>query len=72
MNFSKPSTVVGGGDMKRETSSGVSIANSDAASETSSSRSVTLLPVSAGSALRQSLLTAVVEVVVMGLSISGW
>ena len=32
MNFSKPSTVVGGGEMKRETSSVVSSANSEAAS----------------------------------------
>ena len=35
MNFSKPCTVVGGGEMNRETSSGVSIANSAGASLTS-------------------------------------
>ena len=50
MNFSKPSTVVGGGEMKRDTSSVVSIAKSDGASEISSSRSVTFVPVSTGSA----------------------
>ena len=44
----KPSTVDGGGEMKRETSSGVSIANSDFASEVRSSRSVTTVPFSTG------------------------
>ena len=70
MNFSKPSTVVGGGEMKRDTSSGVSIAKRDGASETSSSRSVTLLPVSTGSALRQSLVTVVVGLVVIGFIVA--
>ena len=41
MNRSKPSTVVGGGEMNRDTSSVVSIANSEAASEWRSSRRVT-------------------------------
>ncbi len=57
MNFSKPSTVVGGGEMKRATSSVVSIANSDAASSRRSSRSVKFEPVSTGRAERQSLET---------------
>ena len=55
MNRSKPSTVVGGGEMKRATSSVESIASSDGASESRSSRSVTIDPVSTGSACRQSL-----------------
>ena len=50
--------------------SGVNIANRDGASETSSSRSVTLLPVSIGSALRQSLVTVTV-LSVIGRSVSG-
>jgi hypothetical protein len=56
MNRSNPSTVVGGGEMNRETSSVVSIANSDAASDARSSRSVTMLPLSTGRASRQSVL----------------
>ena len=55
MNRSKPSTVVGGGEMKRATSSVDSIASSDGASESRSSRSVTIDPVSTGSACLQSL-----------------
>src|SRR3982751_882757 len=54
MNRSKPSTVVGGGEMNRATSSVESIASSDGASERRSSRSVTIDPVRTGSALRQS------------------
>jgi hypothetical protein len=54
MNRSNPSTVVGGGEMKRDTSSVESIARSDGASESRSSRSVTIVPVSTGSACRQS------------------
>ena len=55
MNRSKPSTVVGGGEMKRDTSSVVSIASSDAASDSRSSRSVTAPACSTGSASRQSV-----------------
>ena len=43
MNRSKPSTVVGGGEMNRATSSVVSIARSDGASEARSSRRMTPL-----------------------------
>ena len=43
MKRSKPSTVVGGGEMKRDTSSVVSSAKSDGASDARSSRSVDLL-----------------------------
>ena len=53
VNFSKPSTVVGGGEMKRVTSSVVSATNSDRASPARSSRSVTSEPVSVGRPLRQ-------------------
>ena len=42
MKRSKPSTVVGGGEMKRATSSVVSSAKSDGASDARSSRSVTV------------------------------
>ena len=54
MNRSNPSTVVGGGEMKRATSSVASIDSSDGASESRSSRRVTLDPFSTGSALCQS------------------
>ena len=54
MNRSKPSTVDGGGEMKRDTSSVVSAAYSAGASLTRSSRSVTSEPVSSGSPVRQS------------------
>ena len=57
MKRSKPSTVVGGGEMNRETSSVVSIAKSDGASDARSSRSVTPLPLSTGKPSRQSVLT---------------
>ena len=57
MNRSNPSTVVGGGEMKRATSSVVRSAKSDGASEARSSRSLTWRPVSTGSCCRQSLLT---------------
>jgi hypothetical protein len=53
MKRSNPSTVVGGGEMKRATSSDASIARSDGASESRSSRSVTIEPVSTGSECRQ-------------------
>ena len=56
MNRSKPSTVVGGGEMKRATSSVVSIAKSDGASDSRSSRSITSEPASTGSACRQFVL----------------
>ena len=55
MNRSNPSTVVGGGEMNRATSSVESIASSDGASESRSSRSVAIDPVSTGSACLQSL-----------------
>ncbi len=55
MNRSNPSTVVGGGEMNRDTSSVESIARSAGASESRSSRSVAIDPVSTGSACRQSL-----------------
>jgi hypothetical protein len=44
--------------MKRATSSVDSIVKSDGASESRSSRSVTIVPASTGSACRQSVLTA--------------
>ena len=69
MNRSKLSTEVGGGEMNRETSSVVSIANSDGASDTRSSRSVTMLPVIVGSAWRQSeLITGSLKVVTAGIA----
>ena len=57
MNRSNPSTVVGGGEMNRATSSVESIAKSEGASETRISRSVTRLPVSTGRPVRQSVVT---------------
>jgi hypothetical protein len=57
MNRSKPSTVLGGGEMKRETSSVVSSAKSDGASDVRSSRKVTVVPASIGRLSRQSVLT---------------
>ena len=54
MNFSNPSSVVGGGEMKRVTSSVVSITNSARASLARRSRNVTSDPDSVGSPLRQS------------------
>ena len=68
MNRSKPSTVVGGGEMNRATSSVESIASSDGASESRSSRSVTIEPLSTGSACRQSL----VVVTDRAASITAW
>jgi hypothetical protein len=50
----KPSTVVGGGEIKRATSSVVNIENSVGASSRRSSRSVTRADVRTGSPLRQS------------------
>src|SRR5215510_3654235 len=55
MKRSKPSIVVGGGEMKRETSSVVNIANNDCASVIRSSRSVTPLLLSTGRPARQSV-----------------
>ena len=55
MNRSKPSTVVGGGEMKRDTSSVVSSAQSDDASDARSSRSVTWEPARTGRPCRQSV-----------------
>ena len=55
MNRSNPSTVVGGGEMNRATSSVDNIASSDGASDSRSSRNVAWAPVSTGSAWRQSL-----------------
>jgi hypothetical protein len=57
MNFSKPSTVLGGGEMKRDTSSVVNSAKSDGASDARSSRSVTVAPASNGRLSRQFELT---------------
>jgi hypothetical protein len=57
MNRSNPSTVEGGGEMKRATSSVVRRANSGAASDARISRSTTCAPRSAGRPARQSLLT---------------
>src|SRR4051812_5402210 len=56
MKRSKPSTEVGGEQMNRDTSTGVSRANSETASDGRSSRSVTRFPVSTGSARCQSVL----------------
>ena len=53
MKRSKPSTVVGGGEMKRATSSVVSIASSEGASSLRSSRSVNVDPAITGSAVFQ-------------------
>ena len=55
MNFSKPSTVVGGGEMKRATSSVVNIASSEVASSRRNSRSVHTAVESTGSPDRQSV-----------------
>ena len=57
MKRSKPSIVDGGGEMNRATSSVVTMANSDAASEARNSRSTTCRPVSTGSCCCQLLLT---------------
>ena len=54
MKRSNPSTVVGGGEMKRDTSSVVSSACSDGASDGRSWRSVARRPPRAGSARCQS------------------
>jgi hypothetical protein len=59
MNLAKPSTVVGGGEMKRVTSSVVRSARSVAASVTRSSRSVKPLPCRTGRAFRQRVSIAV-------------
>ena len=60
MNRSKPSTVVGGGEMKRDTSSVVSSAQSDGASDARSSRKVTCEPASTGRPCRQSVLIVLI------------
>jgi len=57
MKRSNPSTVVGGGEMNRDTSSVVSSAQSDVASDARSSRNTTCVPRSVGRPCRQSLLT---------------
>jgi hypothetical protein len=54
MKRSNPSHVVGGGEMKRVTSSVVNSAKSAGASEARSSRSVTPAPVNTGSRAVQS------------------
>ncbi len=61
MNRSNPSTVVGGGEMKRATSSVDSIDSSEGASDSRNSRSDTMEPVSIGSACFQSDVTVCVE-----------
>src|SRR5712675_927294 len=55
MNFSKPSAVGGGGEIRRVTSAVPSAANRSFASLARSSRSVIIEPVSTGRPLRQSL-----------------
>src|SRR5688572_20535375 len=84
MKRSKPSTVVGGGEMKRDTSSVVSIAISEGASPTRSSRSVKVEPARTGSPAFQSLvvtivsrvvrasLLIVVRIMVVARSLVGW
>ena len=73
MNLAKPSTVVGGGEMKRVTSSVVSNASREDASLTRSSRSVMPFPCRTGSCVFQSELTAaVVLVLTMMTGISVW
>src|SRR5512134_3939768 len=57
MKRSKPSTVVGGGEMKRATSSVDSIDSNAGASDNRRSRSVTIEPAITGRARRQSLST---------------
>ena len=54
MNRSNPSTVAGGGERYRVTSSVVSASRSAGASVTRSSRSVTIVPVKVGRPVRQS------------------
>ena len=54
MNRSNPSTVAGGGEMNRVTSSPAIARNNEGASLTRSSRKVTCVPARAGSPLRQS------------------
>ena len=61
MKRSKPSTVVGGGEMKRATSSVVSIASSDGASSIRSSRIVKVVPLITGRAAFQFVVAAVVS-----------
>ena len=61
MKRSKPSTVVGGGEMNRDTSSVVSIASSEGASSRRSSRSVKLDPASSGRPAFQSLVVTIVS-----------
>src|SRR3954465_8814531 len=66
MNFSKPSTVLGGGEMKRDTSSVVSSANSEGASDARISRRVTVAPDSTGRLSRQLVLTVWVPIAATG------
>ena len=73
MNRSNPSTVVGGGEMNRVTSSAVSSDSSDGASDSRSSRSVTFSPASTGRPERQSLLViSARDGLVTATSIPGW
>src|SRR5438309_785547 len=65
MNRSKPSTELGGGEMNRATSSVVSSAKSDGASDVRISRSATVRPTSTGSPSRQSVLTTSVVAIVL-------
>jgi hypothetical protein len=69
MNRSKPSSVVGGGEMKRVTSSDVNSVSNEAASLCRSSRSVTPLPCRTGSDCFQSLLTVAAGEVVLAVVI---
>jgi hypothetical protein len=60
MKRSKPSTVVGGGEMNRATSSVVSMASSDGASSIRSSRMVKVVPDMTGKAAFQFVVATVV------------
>jgi hypothetical protein len=60
MKRSKPWTVVGGGEMNRDTSSVVNIASRDGASSRRSSRSEKVEPVSTGKPAFQLLVVTVV------------
>src|SRR5262245_4850206 len=67
MNFSKPSTFVGGGEMNRDTSSVVSSAKSEGASDARSSRRTTCSEHSVGRPSRQSVVTTGVVWFVVGI-----
>ena len=64
----KPSTVVGGGEMNRDTSSVVSIASSEGASSACNSRSVKVVPAITGRAAFQFVVATVVCLLVMAVA----